>query len=149
MSCSCNQNNNRIAPPIITVTPSLGSTTSPYELQVTINQRLCAKVCKETTPVFIPQFDVLSVTNVGGTQYMVQVQVQGAINYTRCGCGCCGAMSQPLNATFSIPVTSATAPTSVTIAKGNTVNSVASNDCCNCSRQFVSDSFVTLTVATA
>lgn len=145
MSCNCSQNG-RIASPIISVTPSLGSTASPFQLQVTINQRLCAKVCKETVPVFMPEFTVLSVTNVGGTQYMATVQVQGAINYAKCGCGCCGTMSQPINATFSIPFTSATAPTSVTITKGNTVNSVATSGCESCSRAFVSDSFVTLTV---
>lgn len=148
MSCNCNQQG-RIPSPIITVTPSLGSTASPYELQVTINQRLCARTCADTAPVFIPQFDVLSTTNVGGTQYMVKVQVQGAINYVKCGCGCCGTMSQPINATFSIPVTSATAPTAVIIAKGTTSNSVAVSDCQSCSRSFVSDNFVTLTVTTA
>ena len=78
---------------------------------------------------------------------MVQVRVQGTISYTRCGCGCEGAMSQPLNTTFSIPVTSATAPTSVTITKGNTVNDIVATDCQTCSRQFVSDNFITLTVA--
>lgn len=142
----CNCNSNRIAVPVISVTPSLGSTASPYELQVTINQRLCAKVCADNTPVFVPVFEVIGVTNVGGTQYMVQVRVQGTISYAKCGCGCNGAMSQPLNAVFSIPVTSATAPTSVTIAKGNTVNAIATSNCQNCSRQFVSDNFVTLTV---
>ena len=139
--------NNRIAAPIINVTPSLGSTTSPYQLQVTINQRLCARVCQQNTPVFIPSFEVTDITNVGGTQYMVQVRVQGTISYTRCGCGCEGAMSQHLNTTFSIPVTSATAPTSVTITKGNTVNDIVATDCQTCSRQFVSDNFITLTVA--
>ena len=139
--------NNRIAAPIINVTPSLGSTTSPYQLQVTINQRLCARVCQQNTPVFIPSFEVTDITNVGGTQYMVQVRVQGTISYTCCGCGCEGAMSQPLNTTFSIPVTSATAPTSVTITKGNTVNDIVATDCQTCSRQFVSDNFITLTVA--
>ena len=139
--------NNRIAAPIINVTPSLGSTTSPYQLQVTINQRLCARVCQQNTPVFIPSFEVTDITNVGGTQYMVQVRVQGTISYTRCECGCEGAMSQPLNTTFSIPVTSATAPTSVTITKGNTVNDIVATDCQTCSRQFVSDNFITLTVA--
>lgn len=142
-----NCQNNRIAAPLISVTPSLGSTTSPYQLQVTINQRLCARVCSQNTPVFIPSFDVLGITNVGGTQYMVQVRVQGTISYVRCGCGCEGTMSQPLNAVFSIPVTSATAPTSVTITKGNTVNDIAVTDCQTCSRQFVSDNFVTLNVA--
>ena len=143
-NCNCN---NRVTSPIISVTPSLGSTTSPYQLQVTISQRLCFKICAQNTPVFIPSFDVLGITNVGGTQYMVQVRVQGAINYIRCGCGCEGSMSQPLNAVFSIPVTSATAPTSVTIEKGNTVNDIAVTDCQTCSRQFVSDNFITLTVA--
>lgn len=145
-NCNCNQNN-RIAAPIISVTPSLGSTASPFALQVTINQRLCAKVCAENVPVFQPTFTVLRTTNVGGTQYMVDVQVEGAINYVKCGCGCCGAMSQPLNATFSIPVTSATAPTAVTIVKGNTVNAVQTSNCEKCGRQFISDNFLTLTVA--
>lgn len=143
----CNSNQRGIVAPIINVTPSLGSTASPYQLQVTIGQRLCAKVCAENVPVFIPTFEVVGVTNVGGTQYMVQVRVQGAINYVKCGCGCCGTMSQPLNADFYIPVTSATAPTSVTITKGSTVNSIAVSNCQTCSRQFVSDNFVTLTVS--
>lgn len=77
---------------------------------------------------------------------MVQVRVQGAINYAKCGCGCCGTMSQPLNAVFSIPVTSVTAPKTVVITKGNTVNGVETSNCQVCGRQFVSDSFVTLTV---
>ena len=143
----CNCNSNRIAVPPISVTPSLGSTASPYQLQVTIGQRLCAKVCADNTPVFVPVFEVIGVTNVGGTQYMVQVRVQGTISYVKCGCGCNGAMSQPLNTVFSIPVTSATAPTSVTITKGNTVNAIATSNCQSCGRQFVSDNFVTLTVA--
>lgn len=146
MSCNCNQNN-RNAEPVISVTPSLGSTASPFQLQVTINQRLCANVCSENVPVFQPTFNVLSVNNVGGTQYMVQVQVQGAINFVKCGCGCCGNISQPLNTTFSIPITSATAPTSVTIEKGNTVNAVQTSNCQMCGRTFISDNFVTLTVA--
>lgn len=144
--CNCNCNN-RIAAPIISVTPSLGSTASPYQLQVTINQRLCAKVCKENVPVFIPTFTVLRTTNVGGTQYMVDVMVEGAINYVKCGCGCCGTMSQPLSATFSIPVTSAAAPTAVTIEKGNTVNAIQTSNCAQCGRTFISDNFLTLTVA--
>ena len=146
MSCNCNSNN-RIAAPIISVTPSLGSTASPYQLQVTINQRLCAKVCSQNVPVFQPTFTVLRTTNVGGTQYMVDVQVEGAINYVKCGCGCCGAMSQPLNATFSIPVTAATAPTAVTIEKGTTANAVQTSNCQMCGRTFISDNFLTLTVA--
>lgn len=145
--CNCNQNN-RIASPIISVTPSLGSTTSPFQLQVTINQRLCAKVCKENIPVFQPTFTVLRTTNVGGTQYMVDVQVEGSISYVKCGCGCCGVMPPlPVNATFSIPVTSATAPTAVTIEKGITVNAVQTPNCQMCGRTFISDNFLTLTVA--
>lgn len=146
MCNNCNQNN-RIAAPKISVTPSLGSTASPYALKVTIEQRLCAKVCAENVPVFQPTFTVLRTTNVGGNQYEVEVQVDGAINYVKCGSGCCGAMSQPLNATFNISVTSATVPTGVTIEKGATVNAVQTANCERCGRQFISDSFVTLTVA--
>ena len=146
MNCNCN-NNGRIQQPIISVTPALGSTTSPYLLQVTINQRLCACVCNENTPVFLPQVDVLSVTNVGANQYMVAVRVQGAINFVQCGKNCGCGISQPLNAVFSIPVASATAPTSVTISKGNTINDVHTDNCKVCGRQFVSDSFITLTIA--
>jgi hypothetical protein len=145
MSCNCDSTN--IATPIINVTPSLGSTATPYKLQVSISQRLCSKVCKENTPVFIPQFSVLSVTNVGNLQYMAQVQVQGAVDYVKCGCGCAGTKSEPINAVFSIPFTSATQPTSVTITKGNTVNAIHTTNCQICSRRFVSDSFCTLTVA--
>ena len=146
MNCNCN-NNGRIQQPIISVTPALGSTTSPYLLQVTINQRLCASVCNENTPVFLPQFDVLSVTNVGAGQYVVTARVQGAINFVQCGKSCGCGISQPINAVFSIPVASATVPTSVTISKGNTINDVQTDNCKVCGRQFVSDSFITLTVA--
>ena len=104
-------------------------------------------VCNENTPVFLPQFDVLSVTNVGANQYMVAVRVQGAINFVQCGKNCGCGISQPLNAVFSIPVASATAPTSVTISKGNTINDVQTENCKVCGRQFVSDSFITLTIA--
>ena len=49
-------------------------------------------------------------------------------------------------AEFTIPIASATAPT-VTIAQGASVNAVATSDCKPCSRTFVSETPLTITVA--
>jgi hypothetical protein len=146
MSCSCFSN--QIAPAIITVTPALGSTASPFLLEVQVVQRLCFSACKEQVPTFAPEFNVLSVASVGGSMYVATCQCQGAINYIRCGGGCLCTAAQPVNTTFTIPFYSATAPTSLpTLTKVSTANAVETQSCKVCGKDFVSDNFLTLTIA--
>lgn len=75
-------------------------------------------------------------------------RVQGIISYVPCNGGCC-TKSQPLSGTFTIPIASATAPTNVSIAAGATVNAIAASGCQKCSRTFVSETPLSLTVTVA
>lgn len=140
--------NNVIQPAVITAVPFLGSTASPYAVQVNITQRLCNKCCAGSTPVFAPQFSIRSVSNVGEDQYAVTMHVEGIISYVPCGGGCGCTKQQPLSQDFVVYVQSATAPT-ITLAAGSTINSLAVTPCQSCSRSFVSETPLTLTVATA
>ena len=140
MSC-----NNKIPSAVITATLAAGSVTSPYFVEVNITQRLCNKTCADNTPVFVPQFSLVGVSAVGTNQYVATVRVQGIISYTPCDGSCC-TKQQPLSQEFTIPIASATAPT-VTIAQGASVNAVAASDCKPCSRTFVSETPLTITVA--
>lgn len=133
--------------PIITFTPALGSTTSPYAGLVNITQRLCFACCAENTPVFDPQFSVRGVTPVGTDLYAVDVHVEGIISYVPCGGGCC-CKQQPLSDDFYVYVSATAAPT-VTIAEGASANRLAVAGCQTCGRTFVSDTPLTLTVTTA
>lgn len=141
-NCNCN----KIQPAVITPVLALGSTTSPYFVEVNISQRLCFSTCVEKTPVFNPSFTLVSLSQVGTGQYMATIRVEGIISYVPCNGGCECTRQQPLSQEFSIPIASATAPT-VTITKGSTVNAMAATGCQPCSRQFVSDNFLTITVA--
>ena len=129
-----------------TITPILaaGSVTSPYFYEVNITQRLCYATCADTTPVFAPQFSLVGVAQVGTGQYVATIRVQGIISYVPCKGGCC-TKQQPLSQEFT-PIASATAPT-VTIAQGTSVNAVAATACKPCSRTFVSETPLTITVA--
>ena len=131
-------NCNMIQPAVITATLAAGSTTSPYYAQVNISQRLCYKTCADVTPVFNPQFSVVSLDSVGTNQYVATIHVEGIISYVPCGGGCC-----------TIPIYSTTALTGATVAAGSVVNSVAASACQNCSRAFVSETPLTITTATA
>lgn len=137
---------NTIQPAIITPVLAAGSTTSPYFYQVNISQRLCNKTCADNTPVFAPQFSLRSVAQVGTGQYVATIHVEGIISYVPCNGGCNCTKQQPLSQDFTIPIASATAPT-VTIAQGASVNSVAATSCKPCSRSFVSETPLTVTVA--
>lgn len=139
--------NNKIQSAVITPVLAAGSTASPYFFEVNITQRLCYKTCATSVPVFAPQFSLVSVTAVGTGQYMATIQVQGIISYVPCNGGCC-TKQQPLSQEFTIPIASATAPT-VTIAAGASVNSMSASDCQMCSRTFVSETPLTITVTTA
>lgn len=142
MSCNC------YSPAIITPVLAAGSTaTAPY-YQVNISQKLCSSSCAENTPVFAPVFSVLSFASVGTNQYVATVHVEGVISYVPCNGSPCCTRSQLLSQNFTIPFFSAAAPTAVTIAQGATVNAIAVAPCHNCSRNFVSETPLTLTITT-
>lgn len=137
----------KIQSAVITPVLAAGSTTSPYYYLLNITQRLCFPTCADNTPVFTPQFTLVGVTQVGTGQYIATIRVQGIISYVPCNGGCCCTKTQPLSQEFTIPIASATAPTSVTVVAGNTINSVAATSCNPCSRTFVSETPLTITVA--
>lgn len=137
---------NKIQAPVITPVLAAGSTASPYYYQVNITQRLCFPTCAENTPVFAPQFALVGIAQVGTGQYAATIRVQGIISYVPCNGGCGCTKSQPLSGTFTIPIASATAPTAVTIAAGATANAVSTTACQQCSRTFVSETPLSVTV---
>lgn len=137
---------NKIQSPTITATLAAGSTTSPYNYLVNVTQRLCYPTCADTTPVFLPQYSIVSTTSVGTGLYLVTINVQGSINYVQCNGGCGCTKSQPLNQDFTILIASATVPT-ITMAQGATNNSVSATACQDCTRTFVSETPLTISVA--
>lgn len=141
MSC------NKINSASITATLAAGSVASPYFFQVQIAQRLCNPACAEQVPVFAPTFSVKSASLVGTGQCVATVHVEGTISYIPCGKNVCCSKSQVLSQDFTIPFASATAPTSVTITKGTTVNAISTSPCQTCSRNFLSETPITLTIA--
>lgn len=137
---------NKIQSANITATLAAGSTTSPYAYLVNVTQRLCYPTCVDTTPVFIPQYSLVSSTLVSTGLYSVTINVQGVISYVPCNGGCGCTKTQPLNQDFTILIESATVPT-ITIAQGTTSNAVSATACQPCSRTFVSETPLTVTVA--
>ena len=132
---------------VITATLAAGSTTSPYFFEVNISQRLCNKSCVEAQPSFNPIFTMKSVSNVGTGQYVATIHIEGVIAYTPCDGNVCCTKTQLISQDFTIPFASATAPTSATVASGAPINIIAGSHCQKCSRQFVSEVPITLTVA--
>ena len=146
MSCNCSTQKKDHAA-VITPILAAGSVASPYFVQVNISQRLCHKACVNLTPVFNPVFSLVDYATVGTGQYVATVRVQGVVSYTPCDSnGCCDKM-QVISQEFTIPFASATAPTTVTITQGTSVNAIAATGCQTCSRMFVSETPVILTVA--
>ena len=137
---------NKIQSANITATLAAGSTTSPYAYLVNVTQRLCYPTCVDTTPVFLPQYSLVSSTLVSTGLYSVTINVQGVISYVPCNGGCGCTKTQPLNQDFTILIESATVPT-ITIAQGMTSNAVSATACQPCSRTFVSETPLTVTVA--
>jgi hypothetical protein len=140
---------NKIKQAIVTPTIAAGSTASPYYIMCNITQPLCYAACTETTPVFAPQFSVKSISAVGTSQYVANIAVNGIISYIRAGqnaCSCC--TQQPLSAEFTIAFASTATPSDVTLTAGATINTLSANACCECSRTFVSETPLTLTVVT-
>lgn len=138
---------NKIQTALITPVLAAGSVASPYFVEVNISQRLCFKTCVSNTPVFAPKFSMKSLANVGTNQYVATIHVEGIISYVPCNGGCDCTKQQPLSQDFTIPIYSATAPTSVTVEAGNTVNAIAATGCQKCGRTFVSETPLTLIVA--
>lgn len=141
-NCNCNQ----IPSADITFVLGAGSVASPYFGQANISQRLCHKTCADQTPVFAPRFSVKSFAQVGAGQYVATIHVEGIISYVPCNGGCDCTKQQPLSQDFSFPFASATAPTAVTLTQGATVNSIAAAACNKCSRDFVSETPLSITV---
>ena len=144
-NCNCNK---KVHPATITPVLAAGSVASPYYVQVNISQRLCKKTCVSKIPVFGPQFSLVGYDQVGTGQYVATIRVEGIIAYTPCDTNGCCDKTQILSQEFTVPFASATAPTSVSIAAGVTVNNIAAAPCQNCSRDFVSETPLSLTVAT-
>lgn len=139
---------NKLQAPVITPVLAAGSTASPYYYQLNITQRLCFPTCSDNTPVFSPQFSLVGVAQVGTGQYAATIRVQGIVSYVPCNGGCC-TKQQPISGTFTIPIASATAPTAVTVTAGATVNTIATAACQKCSRTFVSETPLSITVTAA
>lgn len=142
MSC------NKIQAASIIPVLAAGSVASPFSYHVNITQRLCFATCADNTPVFNPQFSLKSVAQVDPGKYVVTMHVDGIISYVprNGGCGC--TKQQPLSQDFPIYLVSATTP-SVSIEQGSAINAMAASACQPCSRTFVSETPITVTVATA
>lgn len=136
---------NKIQPALITFTPALGSTASPYAGMLSITQRLCFACCADNTPVFQPRISVKSIAPAGTNLYAVVLHVEGIISYVPCNGGCCCTKTQPLSQDVPIVVSSDTVPT-VTVAQEASINELATTACQSCGRTFVSDTPITLTV---
>lgn len=134
-------------PAVITATLAAGSVASPYFFEVNLSQRLCSPTCVDHTPVFNPSYTYKSISEVGTSQYVVTIHVEGIIAYIPCGGNSCSTRSQLVSQDFTIPIYAATAPTSVTIESGSVVNSVAQVGCQSCSKDFVSETPLTITIA--
>ena len=140
---NCKKTNVAVITPVL----AAGSVTSPYYVQAKITKKLCKRVCVNEVPVFAPVFSVVSTTLVATGQYVVTIHVEGSVTYNPChGCGC-AAEVEIVSQNFTIPLASATAPTSVTIASGVSVNSIVVDGCENCSSNFKSETPLTITVA--
>lgn len=72
----CKQNSANITP-----TLAAGSVASPYYIQVNISQRLCSPACEDQSPVFNPTFSLVGYSEVGASQYVATIKVEGLISY--------------------------------------------------------------------
>ena len=141
---NCSKKKNAV---VITPVLAAGSVASPYFVQVNLSKKLCRKVCMNEVPVFAPVYSFKSLSNVGDDQYVVTVHVEGAISYNPCSGCACSAGTEVVSQDFTIPLYAATAPTSVTIAAGASVNAINPDGCEDCSKNFTSETTLTITVA--
>ena len=140
---SCNKTHSAKITPVL----AAGSVASPYFIQVNISQRLCTPVCVDDIPVFAPSYSLKGFSEVGTGQYIATIHVEGIISYDPCGSSGCCSKQQNVSQDFTSPFASTAAPTSVTIAAGVSVNSISATACQKCSRDFVSETPITLTIA--
>lgn len=145
MSCGCNSKKAHAA--VITPVLAAGSVASPYFFQVNISQRLCKKACMNQPPVFNPVFTLVDYALVSAGRYVATVKVEGVIAYTPCETDGCCDKTQVISQEFTLPFALATTPTAVTITSGVPVNAIAVTGCQMCSRTFVNETPVILTVA--
>lgn len=138
---------NKINSAIITPVLAAGSVASPYFWQVNISQRLCEKTCVDSMPSFEPRFSVKSISTVGTGQYVATIHVEGLVGYTPCNGNVCCTKTQLISQDFTLPFTAAAVPTTVTVTAGVAVNTIAGALCQKCSRNFVSETPITLTIA--
>lgn len=142
--------NKKTIPAIIVATMAAGKTSSPYLYNVGIAQQLCEPTCVDEKPVFTPVFSVADISSAGLTNmYNVTVHVEGVVNYTPCYCSTCCTRPQIISQDFVIPIYSTTAVSNVTLSSGTPSNGVVKHSCCNCSKTFVCDVALSLTVVTA
>ena len=141
-------NCNMIQPASITVTPMLGSTTSPYDVLVNITQRLCFPCCVATPPVFDAKFSNKGVAQVADGMYVATLHCEGIICYTPLGGGCGCTKMQPLSQDFTVPIAAASMPT-ISLEPEASINTLAATACQQASRTFVSETPLAITVTTA
>lgn len=140
-------NNRKTMPAAIETVLAAGSTASPYRFGVNITQRLCTSACADESPVFAPVISYVGASLLSTGLYLLTFHVEGVVHYVPCGCGSCCTKAQVVSQDFTIPLASASAP-SVTIAQGTAVNGIAKSACEPCSRTFVCDIPLTVTVTT-
>lgn len=130
------------------ITPVLaaGSVASPYFVQLNVSQKLCHKACKDNIPVFAPSISYESISEVATGQYVATFHIEGVISYQPCSGGC-NSKTMNISQDFTVPIASASAPTSVTVTAGAAVNTLIAAACQNCTRDFVSEIPLTITVA--
>lgn len=138
---------NKVNSAIITPVLAAGSVASPYFVLVNLTQKLCSKTCVSRAPVFSPTFSVVGVTSVASGQFIATVHVEGIICYSPCNTNGCCDNSQIVSQDFTIPFTAASASPSVTITQGPSINAMSSVDCHTCSKVFVCETPLTMTVA--
>lgn len=142
-------NNNKTIPAVIHATLAAGSpATAPY-YDINITQQLCMCACADEKPVFSPKFTILSVENVGTGQNLINIHVEGVVHYIPCGYGSCCTKQQIISQDFAVPVYSAAAISGATLTVGDSQNYIAKTACANCSKTFVSDTPVKITITTA
>lgn len=129
----------------ITATLAAGSTAIPFYYEVEIAHELCCKTCAESAPVFTPAFSAGEIKTVGTDQYLININVQGVVTYNPCG-NVCTAKSEAISESFAIPYYATTAPTSVEVTQGATVNAIDTDPCKTCGKALVSTTPLSITI---
>lgn len=94
-------------------------------------------------------FDVVLAMVCEECEVSATIHVEGVVAYVPCASSPCCTRTMVISQNFTIPFFSAAAPAEVTVTAGVPVNSVAVSPCQTCSRNFVCELPMTLTVTTA